>query len=60
MGRPCLREQVSADNDRWELCHLDEDWSQAKDLAESLPDKLAQMRDTVCGLPTRRDPQRLL
>jgi arylsulfatase len=33
------------DNDRWELYHLDEDWSQADDLAEQQPDKLAQMRE---------------
>ncbi|MGB9252561.1 MAG: arylsulfatase, partial [Mycobacterium sp.] len=33
------------DNDRWELYHLDEDWSQARDLATQMPDKLAQMRE---------------
>ncbi|SCX21697.1 arylsulfatase [Mycolicibacterium fluoranthenivorans] len=33
------------DNDRWELYHLDQDWSQANDLADSLPDKLMQMRE---------------
>jgi arylsulfatase A-like enzyme len=33
------------DNDRWELYHLDEDWSQARDLADSQPEKLAQMRE---------------
>jgi hypothetical protein len=33
------------DNDRWELYHLDDDWSQAHDLAEQMPDKLAQMRE---------------
>lgn len=33
------------DNDQWELYHLDKDWSQADDLAESLPDKLIQMRE---------------
>jgi arylsulfatase len=33
------------DNDRWELYHLDEDWSQADDLADRLPDKLTQMRE---------------
>jgi arylsulfatase len=33
------------DHDQWELYHLDEDWSQARDLADQLPDKLAQMRE---------------
>jgi len=33
------------DNDRWELYHLDEDWSQANDLAGEMPEKLAQMRE---------------
>ena len=33
------------DNDRWELYHLDQDWSQAHDLAESSPEKLSQMRE---------------
>ena len=33
------------DDDRWELYHLDEDWSQAHDLAAEMPEKLAQMRE---------------
>ena len=33
------------DNDQWELYNLDEDWSQAHDLAAEMPDKLAQMRE---------------
>lgn len=33
------------DNDTWELYHLDEDWSQANDLAQQMPQKLAQMRE---------------
>lgn len=33
------------DADRWELYHLDEDWSQANDLADQQPAKLAQMRE---------------
>ncbi len=33
------------DNDQWELYHLDEDWSQAHDLAAEMPEKLAQMRE---------------
>lgn len=33
------------DADAWELYHLDEDWSQADDLAREKPEKLAQMRE---------------
>ena len=29
----------------WELYHLDQDWSQTRDLADEMPDKLAQMRE---------------
>ena len=34
------------DQDTWELYNLDEDWSQANDLAAAMPDKLAQMKET--------------
>jgi len=33
------------DNDKWELYNLDEDWSQANDLAAEMPQKLAQMKE---------------
>jgi len=33
------------DKDKWELYNLDEDWSQADDLAARMPEKLAQMKD---------------
>ncbi|GED98888.1 arylsulfatase [Gordonia crocea] len=33
------------DNDEWELYHLDEDWSQANDLAAEEPERLAQMKE---------------
>lgn len=33
------------DDDTWELYHLDEDWSQADDLAAQHPDKLTEMRE---------------
>ncbi len=33
------------DEDVWELYNLDEDWSQANDLAAQEPEKLAQMRE---------------
>jgi len=35
----------SPDNDQWELYHLNEDWTQARDLAAEMPEKLAQMKD---------------
>ena len=35
----------SPDNDKWELYNLDEDWTQANDLADKMPDKLAQMKE---------------
>ena len=34
------------DHDTWELYNLDQDWSQANDLAATMPDKLAQMKET--------------
>jgi arylsulfatase len=33
------------DDDVWELYHLDEDWSQAHDLAAAMPEKVAQMKE---------------
>jgi hypothetical protein len=33
------------DNDAWELYNLDEDWSQANDLAAEMPEKLTMMKD---------------
>jgi len=35
----------SPDNDKWELYNLNEDWSQANDLAAKMPEKLAQMKE---------------
>jgi hypothetical protein len=34
------------DQDEWRLYNLDEDWSQANDLAAQMPEKLAQMKET--------------
>src|SRR5690242_6604895 len=34
------------DEDQWRLYQLDEDWSQANDLAAQMPEKLAQMKET--------------
>ncbi|WP_286213579.1 arylsulfatase [Mycolicibacterium mageritense] len=44
-GQPPGIATWTPDNDTWELYHLDEDWSQANDLADQKPDKLAQMRE---------------
>jgi arylsulfatase A-like enzyme len=33
------------DKDTWELYNLEEDWSQANDLAAEMPEKLAQMKE---------------
>ena len=35
----------SPDQDTWELYNIDEDWSQANDLAAGMPGKLAQMKE---------------
>lgn len=45
-GRPPGIDDWTPDQDTWELYHLDEDWSQAHDLAAEMPDKLAQMKET--------------
>jgi arylsulfatase A-like enzyme len=45
-GAPPGIAEWTPDQDRWELYNLDEDWSQANDLAAAMPDKLAQMRET--------------
>ena len=44
-GAPKGIREWSPEKDKWELYHLDEDWSQANDLAEKMPEKLAQMKD---------------
>ncbi|MCC7375443.1 MAG: arylsulfatase [Verrucomicrobiales bacterium] len=33
------------DKDKWELYNVNEDWSQADDLADKMPEKLQQMKD---------------
>lgn len=41
---PGIREWTP-DNDKWELYNLEEDWTQANDLASKMPEKLAQMKE---------------
>ena len=42
-GRPDIS-NWDPEKDTWELYNLDEDWSQANDLAAKMPDKLAAMK----------------
>ncbi len=44
-GLPPGIHQWTPDNDVWELYHLEEDWSQANDLAAKMPQKLAQLKE---------------
>jgi arylsulfatase len=37
--------QWTPDQDQWELYNLEEDWSQAHDLAAQMPEKLAQLKE---------------
>ena len=46
-GLPPGHQRVDArEGPAWELYNLDEDWSQANDLAAKMPEKLAQMKET--------------
>lgn len=44
-GAPPGIQTWTPDQDRWELYNLDEDWSQARDLADQHPDKLAALKE---------------
>jgi arylsulfatase A-like enzyme len=44
-GLPPGITEWTPDQDTWELYNLDEDWTQAHDLASSEPERLAQMRE---------------
>jgi arylsulfatase len=44
-GLPKGIHEWTPDADTWELYNLEEDWSQANDLAAKMPEKLAQMKD---------------
>jgi arylsulfatase A-like enzyme len=45
-GLPPGIQEWSPDDDTWELYNLDEDWTQAHDLAAEMPEKVAAMKDT--------------
>ena len=44
-GLPQGIHEWTPDNDVWELYNLEEDWTQANDLAAKMPEKLAQLKD---------------
>jgi arylsulfatase A-like enzyme len=44
-GVPPGIHEWTPDKDVWELYNLEEDWSQANDLASEMPEKLAQMKE---------------
>ncbi len=44
-GTPPGMATWTPDNDNWELYNLEEDWSQANDLAAKMPDKVAQLKE---------------
>jgi arylsulfatase len=44
-GSPPGIREWTPDNDKWELYNLDEDWTQANDLADKMPEKVAQMKE---------------
>ena len=46
-ARRCRRasHEWTPDKDKWELYNLDEDWSQANDLAAKMPEKLAELKE---------------
>ncbi len=46
-GLPPGIHEWTPDKDVWELYNLEEDWTQANDLAAKMPEKLAQMKETV-------------
>jgi arylsulfatase len=43
-GIPAGAANWNPEEDTWELYHIDEDWSQANDLAKKNPEKLAEMK----------------
>ena len=45
-GMPPGIQDWTPDQDVWELYDLENDWTQANDLAAQMPDKLAQLRET--------------
>lgn len=46
-GLPKGIREWTPDKDKWELYRINEDWSQANDLAAKMPEKLADMKDLL-------------
>jgi arylsulfatase len=44
-GLPAGIREWTPEKDKWELYNLEEDWSQANDLAARMPEKLTEMKD---------------
>ena len=44
-GVPPGAKDWSPEKDKWELYNLEEDWSQANDLADTMPEKLQEMKE---------------
>jgi arylsulfatase len=44
-GLPPGFREWTPDKDKWELYNLEKDWSQADDLADKMPEKVAQMKE---------------
>ncbi|MCE9530878.1 MAG: arylsulfatase [Planctomycetes bacterium] len=44
-GMPKGIKEWTPEKDKWELYNLEEDWSQANDLADKMPEKLARMKE---------------
>ncbi len=44
-GVPPGFREWTPDKDKWELYNLEEDWSQANDLADKMPERVAQMKE---------------
>ena len=54
-GLPPGIHEWTPDHDAWELYNLEEDWSQANDLAAEHPEKLAQLKDIFLVEATRNN-----
>lgn len=54
-GTPPGIKDWTPDSDTWELYNLEEDWTQANDLASQMPEKLAQMKDTFLVEATKNN-----
>ena len=52
-GAPAGFKEWTPDKDTWELYNLDEDWSQANDLASKTPDKLQALKEIFLIEATR-------